>query len=167
VVRRSIITGIVFFSLLAAGFAAGKDFTTVILVRHAEKVSETEKDPILSEAGRKRAAKLAGMLSNSGVGAVYSTPYIRTKDTAAPVAKYFGITTAIVDAKNSAELVKKIQSTDQGKTILVVGHSNTVPEIIHLLGGPKMEEIDERLYDDFFVVTFSEPGHATVLHLKY
>lgn len=125
--------------------------TTVYLVRHAEKEINSGKDPALTDQGEFRANFLAKMFDKIPIDAVYSTDTIRTRDTAGPTAKSQGKTVRIYDARevDYADFLEN----NHGKTVLVVGHSNTIPAFVNgLLGKQKYTELDESAYDNLFVV---------------
>ncbi len=148
--------------------AAGQAPTTIFLVRHAEKAGEpTDRDPELSEAGRERAAALARVLGDAHISAIYSTPYIRTEKTAAPLAEKLGLEVTITPITRTfvADLVVTLQSQHAGETVLVVGHSHTVPQTITALGVP-LENLEEHEYDWLFVVTLVD-GRASLTKLRY
>lgn len=152
--------------------------TTVFLVRHAEKAPNPPEDPPLLEAGSIRSQELARILGNAGIKAIYTSQFLRTKQTAEPLAKQLGIASAAVPIKMSAsnprevsqesikEITEKIYER-AGENALVVGHSNTVPEVIRALGGDVVPTIDEKEFDNLFVVTVYAKGKAKVIHLKY
>ncbi|MBR9988675.1 MAG: histidine phosphatase family protein [Gemmatimonadetes bacterium] len=147
------------FSLFAAGSALAQAGTTVIIVRHAEKVDDSA-DPLLSDAGIVRAHALADALSDAGVSAIVTTQYQRTQHTAAPLGERIGIEPIVVTASgggHAAEVAARVRQLAPG-TIVVVGHSNTVPAIIRALGGPDVGEIPDPAYDHLFVLTLSEAG---------
>jgi broad specificity phosphatase PhoE len=160
--------------------SAGAAFkpTTVFLVRHAEKDTTPPDDPPLNELGRKRSQVLALTLKEAGVKAIYTSQFLRTRQTAAPVATLLGLTPASIPVRMDVrdprrvsdqsirEIVDKIHA-HAGEAALVVGHSNTVPEVIRMLGGNIVPVIDERQFDDLFVVTVYEKGKAKVARLKY
>src|SRR5512140_1322272 len=102
--------------------------TTVILVRHAEKAaaSSMSSDVPLSAAGQQRATELARVLGEAGIAAIYTTPYERTRQTAAPLAAKLGLKPVEIAAgKDYAEqMAKRIREKNVGETVLVVGHSN-------------------------------------------
>ena len=134
---------------VAAKAAAQGAPTIVILVRHAEKAAAPANDPPLTDVGIARARTLAAVLSDASVGAVIATPTVRSRETARPTADALGLTIETVafapvalHAKAVAEAVMK----HSGKTVLVVGHSNTVPAIVAALGGPKMADLCETQY---------------------
>jgi broad specificity phosphatase PhoE len=136
----------------------------IILTRHAERADggaaagatmTQSNDPSLSEAGKARAAKLASMLKDSGIVAIYTTEFRRTVETALPLEDATKVAGQVVAARDMAALIGKLKAHTSG-TVLVVGHSNTVPEIIKALGGPAVT-IDDADYDNMF---FLGPGGA-------
>ncbi len=112
---------------------------TVILTRHAEKAASPAKDPPLTEAGKHRAELLASMLADSGVSAIYITEFQRTQQTAEPLATRAHITPIVISANDTEALVKAIRAHQSG-VVVVVGHSNKLPEIIAALGGAESED---------------------------
>ena len=137
---------------------------TVVLVRHAEKAAAPADNPPLTTEGRQRAEALAKTLSTSGVTSIYVTEYLRTQQTADPLASLLHLTPTRIDAKKTPDLVAAIRVQKDG-VVLVVGHSNTVPEIIAALGGPAIT-IDDGEYDSMFVLTISGK-EVSLLRLKY
>ena len=153
------------FLAMAAG-ASAQAPTTVIVVRHAEKMAEPAADPMLTMAGANRVQALAAMLRDAGVSAVITTQYKRTMMTGAAL----GIPGEVVDARapGHAKLVAdSVLQKHRGRTVLVVGHSNTVPDIVAALGAPKPAPICDEGYDNMFVVTVPVVGAATVTHLHF
>ena len=164
----------------AAGRGAGGEVkaTTVFLVRHAEKADVPGSDPPLSERGRARAEALARLLQSAGVKAVFTSQFQRTQLTAEPLAKRLGVSSAVVPLavktsnprevteESIRELTKRVEA-HAGGAVLIVGHSNSVPDVIRALGGDAVPKIDESSFDDLFVVTVYANGRAKVVHLKY
>lgn len=152
------------FSALANG---GPAITTVILVRHGEKAGPSGDVP-LSEAGVARAAELARVLAGVKFDAVYTTPYHRTRNTAAPVAKQGGLAPVEIATGEgyAAEMAKIVREKHAGGTVLIVGHSNTTRDVIRALGGD-VPEIPDPQYDDLFIVTLVEGAPPKVLSLRY
>jgi broad specificity phosphatase PhoE len=156
----------------------GGKVTTVFLVRHAEKADVPGQDPPLSEAGRLRAEALARLLQSAGVKGIYTSQFLRTRQTAEPLAKRLGVTASSVplSVKTSnqrevsdesvRELTRKVEA-HAGEAVLIVGHSNSIPEVIRMLGGDTVPKIDESKFDDLFVVTVYAGGRAKVVHLRY
>ena len=144
--------------------------TTVILVCHAEKAAEPAADPGLTAAGAERAQALVEMVKDAGVRAIMSTQFQRTRLTAAPVATMLGLAVEIVDARapQHARLVAdSILAKHRGQTVLVVGHSNTVPAIIAALGAPQPPDICDAGYDNIYVVSVPAAGASSVTRMHF
>ncbi len=173
----------VFFSSIGqranASAPPQEDFkvTTIFLVRHAENAAEPRPDPPLLETGVARSELLARILAKSGVKAIYTSQFLRTKATGEPLAKLVGFAGVPITLKLSAsnprevssesiqEIVGKLLQTP-GDNSLVIGHSNSVPAVIKALGGD-VAPIGEKEYDNLFVVTVYAKGKASVTQLKY
>ena len=155
------------FSLFVGYIAAEPAVTTVLLVRHAEKSKTPPDNPVLTEEGKLRAENLIHVLGSAGIKTIYVSQWTRTHLTAEPIAKHLGIKPEQMDAADSKKLADTILTKHAGETVLVVGHSDTVPEIIAALGGPTMSELGEFEFDNLFVLTVYAPGKASVAHLKY
>jgi phosphohistidine phosphatase SixA len=144
---------------------ADEEAAVVYLVRHAEK-SDAGRDPQLSAAGRQRALLLANMLRDAGITRIYSTDFIRTRDTAAPLADLLDAEIGIYDGEDLDELISSLSQS--GARSLVVGHSNTTPELVELLGGESGGEIDEASeYDRLYILTIRNPGEAETVLIRY
>ena len=146
--------------------ASAQPARTVILVRHAERAGCTSPEVGISDMGRCRAELLAGMLADAGVRHIFTTEVARTQQTAAPLARKLSLTPEVVPAKDVDVLVAKLRSAPAGAA-LVVGHSNTVPEIIQRLGGGAVAPIGDSDYDRLFVVTLTGPSQATAVTLHF
>jgi broad specificity phosphatase PhoE len=151
------------FVLLCALVSAATAQSTVFIVRHAEKADAT-KDPDLSEAGRARAEALAKMLKDANITAIYATEFKRTQQTAAPLAKALGITVTTLPAEDSASLIAKLRALNSNS--LVVGHGNTIPDLIKALGISEPINIGDNDYDNLFVVVLAERPQLLRLHYR-
>ncbi len=129
------------------------------LVRHAEKTAERH-DPGLTDAGSVRAIILADKLEDAGLTAIWSTDYKRTRDTAAPVAARLGLEVQLYNPRDLPGFAAQLKA-DPAQVVLVVGHSNTTPWLVSLLGGEPGELIDEAEYDRLYMVDLT--GEASVL----
>ena len=147
------------------GLALSSSFSqsTVFIVRHAEK-ADNSKDAELSEAGHARAEALANMLKDSKISAIYTTEFKRTEQTAAPVAKALGLTVTTLPSENQAALVAKLRTSTANS--LVVGHGNTIPDVIKALGIPEPVNIPDSDYDNLFVVLLGEKPYLIRLHYR-
>jgi broad specificity phosphatase PhoE len=142
--------------------------TTVILVRHAEKVIDpNNSDPDLSPAGQARAQEIVRIFSDAGINAIYATQYKRTQQTVKPLADKLGLPVNQVNSKSTADLLAQIRSQNSGQVVFIAGHNNTVPEIIAALGGPTFPTIPETEFDNLYIVTVYRTGKAKVVKLKY
>lgn len=147
--------------------------TTVVLVRHAEKELSAISDAPLSPEGEKRATRLAQMFGDNEmfgrVQQIYVTNTRRTQQTAAALEQRLNIPGEVVDAKtDSGVLARRVLRENHGAIALVIGHSNTVPEIVAALSGRKdVPPIGEEEYDTLYVVTVPTIGKASVLRMKY
>lgn len=152
--------------------------TTVFLVRHAEKEAEPKQDPSLTKAGVARSEELARLLGAANVKAIYTSQFVRTKQTAEPLTAKTGVNVTVLTLKpnpanlrliaeeSTAEVVNKILQRP-GDSALVIGHSNWIPDVIKMLGGDVVPTIDEQKFDDLFVVTIYSKGKAKVVQMKY
>ena len=175
--RRRRIQIIIIYTAIAVGLAwffESQATTTVIFVRHAEKAAEPADNPGLSNAGKRRAAELARQLVDAdvipglGVDAVYSTPFRRTEETAKPVADALGLPVISYDAADTELFIEDLVREYKGKIILVVGHSNTVPEMIGEMGASKnVPPIAENEYDNIYIVSIPWFGKTKTIRLRY
>ncbi len=138
--------------------------TTVILVRHAERLNDTDTTS-LSPEGRERATELAHTVRDAGVASVFVTEKARTQQTAMPAATLLSLTPVVIPADSTGRLLDSLR-THQGQTVLVVGHGNTLGAILTGLGVHEPVTIARSVYDDMFVVVVS-PSRASLVSLKY
>ena len=147
--------------------------TVVIVVRHAEKAADDPRDPTLSETGQARARALAKALELSGLDAAYSTQYRRTRLTALPAAEAAGIEVQVrpIDGGNAAthadDLARELRALPAGSTALVVGHSNTVPDLVKAISGHDAAPMPESEFDRFTVLVLDADGGARVSTSRY
>ena len=148
---------------VAAQFAVAEP--TIFLARHAEKAEAAAdpKNPDLSAAGRTRAEALGRMLKDAGLVAIFASEYARTQQTAEEVRRASGAAVTIVPAKETAALIDKLTAV-KGNAV-VIGHSNTLPEIIKALGADKAVTIDDSEYDNLFIWNGSAPRE--LIRLRY
>ncbi len=158
------------FTVAAARLGAapvGAAPTTVIMVRHVEKNPHPPGgDAGLSTAGIVRARELARAVSDAGIAAVYATQYARTRLSAEPVAAAIGDSVRGYDANRNDLLAERIRKEHEGRTVLVVGHGDTLPELYAALTGERLagESVG---YDRMFVLTLPEAGGHALVKLRY
>jgi len=142
--------------------------TTVILVRHAEKGATPASDPPLTSQGLQRAESLARMFANTPISAIYTTPYARTRQTAAPLAAAKRLTPIEVEAGRSypQDIVRRVNE-QRGGTFVVVGHSDTTRDVLRAFGFVEAKDIPDSEYDNLYIVTYGPLTEMRVLSLKY
>lgn len=156
------------FLLLAVSLSVQAADLKVIVVRHAEKNSDGTRDPSLTPTGGQRAQVLAQLLSKESLSAIYATQYRRTQLTAGPSANVAHQKIHVRPAGESAEsLAAQIRRDQPQGTVLVVGHSNTVPALVTALSGKTVEAIGDDEYDRYFIVTLPENGEAKLETARY
>ncbi|MCI2228463.1 histidine phosphatase family protein [Polaribacter sp. MSW13] len=142
------------FSLLSS--CTSDDTTTYYLIRHAEKdkTDTTNRNPNLNEKGLERAIKWAERFKNVQIDAVYSTKYNRTLQTGTPTAVSKNLE---IKNYNPSKMYDSIfQKETKGKTVLIVGHSNTTPVFANkILGEKKYKDMDENDNSTLFIVTIN------------
>lgn len=145
--------------------------TSVFVVRHAERADAAAgtapmmaTDPDLSEVGKARAQSLATALKDAGITAIYTTEYKRTKQTGEPLAKALGIQVTAVPAREMPALLEKLKAATAN--VLVIGHSNTVGEVIAGLGVAEPVKLTDSDYDNLFVVVRGEKPTLIRLHFR-
>lgn len=141
----------------------------IIVVRHAEKDTTTSTpDPGLSPAGSARAQRISLRLQTADVQAVYVTGYRRTRATGLPTAQAHGMPVTVYAADGSAgALVNRLRTSHAAGTVLVVGHSNTVPDIVSALCRCAVAPIDESRYDHWYEVRIDAAGAPRLEHVLY
>lgn len=140
--------------------------TTVVLVRHAEKGAEPATDPHLSPAGLVRASMLGSMLAHARVASVYATPFARSQETAAAIASATGAAPKTYDPSDFRACAARILRDEKSRVVVVVGHTNTIPQLIAALGGPAVDPIAETDFDTVFVLTIpGKGGSPSILRL--
>lgn len=137
----------------------------IFVVRHAEKASTGGKDPDLSPEGLKRADALAHMLKDSRITAVFVTEFKRTQETAAPAAGTAQVTPTIVPANDIGALTEKLRASTGNA--LVVGHGNTIPELLKALGIATPVSIPEDDYTEIFAVLLADVPQLLWLHYPF
>ncbi|HYH85434.1 MAG TPA: phosphoglycerate mutase family protein [Pyrinomonadaceae bacterium] len=144
--------------------------TTVLIVRHAEKASDADDSP-LTEAGVQRAQALVRVAEDSGASAVYTSQFKRNHDTAKPLSERLGVAVTEVPVNQSPgdygkTLAGNILEKHSGKTVVVIGHSNTIAATIEGLTG-RAAGVGDVQYGDLFIVTVPPSGPASVIKARF
>lgn len=162
-------------AFLLTALPAAADDQIIFLVRHAEKAATPAAppapttmmadDPPLSAAGQARAAKLAALLASAGVKYIFTTEFRRTRETAAPLARQLKLTPVMAAAKDPTPLLEQVRRLKDN--VLIVGHSNTVPDLLKRLGIKDEITIPDAEYDNLFIVVRPVTGDPTLIRLRY
>lgn len=139
--------------------ANAKAMATYYLVRHAEKQSDGTKNPHLTEQGQQRADYLAQQLSLTNISKIYSTDYHRTQETAKPLSDLLDIKVESYNPSKLEEFAEALKA--QTGRMLIVGHSNTTPNLAAFLSGEDVEAIDESQYENLYQVVLID-GKASL-----
>lgn len=137
--------------------------TIVFVTRHAEKGTEG-KDPDLTAQGQARARMIAAVLKKTGIKNIFSTKTQRTQQTAQPLAALAGVEVQLYEPGKQAAMIEKVK-TLAGPT-LIVGHSNTVPDLVKLLSGKDVPAMPETEYDRLYQLIIEKDGTVTTLLLN-
>ena len=173
--RRRAVTVVVFSlaTLALAWFLESRATTTILFVRHAEtgEAMMAGGDPPLNEIGRARADLLADFLVDvdvvSSVNAIYASEFVRTQQTAAPLAKRLNLDVEIDDHSDVAGFMREVLREHRGEIVLVVSHSDAIPELIEELHGKKGVVFGPDDYDDLYIVTSPSFGRVKTLRMPY
>lgn len=141
-------------------------YTTIILIRHAEKMNDGTKDPALTEKGRARADSLVAILGSQKIDAIYSTAYVRTRSSVTPLAQAKGLAIQSYDASN-LNYLDKILSQHAGGTVVVCGHSNTIPAAANYLVGGSLKNFEDQEYSAILIAVVTEKGKGKLIRLNF
>ena len=137
----------------------------IFIIRHAEKANTADKDPDLSVQGQKRADALAHILKDSQITSVFVTEFKRTQDTAAPTARSAHVSPTMIPANDIGALVEKLRALNGNA--LVVGHGNTIPDLLKALGIATPVSIPEDDYTEIFAVFVGDAAQLLRLHYPF
>ena len=138
----------------------------VVLVRHADRLDQSDDSP-LSPAGEERARRLAAMLKDARITAIYTSQFQRTIKTAEPLARALKIAPVSLPTADREGLVKRIQAEHRDGVVLIVGHERSVPALLKLFGHPEEVTIAPADFGDLFIVVPTGNNRPTVLRLRY
>lgn len=141
--------------------------TTIYIVRHAEK-DTGRVDPPLNAQGLIRARALTAKLKTEKFAGIFSSPYKRTRQTAMPLAQYCGLPVLDYDPDRPDQLVQTINTEYNGRTTLIVGHSNTILPLMEAFGvKPPVSKLNDDDYDLLFKISISKTGEKQLKVMRY
>ncbi len=156
------------FLSIAAMLMLSACTTKYYIVRHAERLNNSADSP-LSTAGNARANILRDSLSGKGIGSIFASTFQRTQQTAQPLATALNLGLTLYKPDTTAGLVARLNKI-RGKSVLVVGHSNTVPDLVLGLSGQSVAPIPETDFDNLYIVKISRgwgSTRRTLVHTTY
>ena len=133
------------------------DCSTFYLIRHAEKVrtNKSDRDPALNEKGIIRALNWKDYFIDKDISKIYSTNYKRTLQTVKPIEEAIGLT-AILYSPSSIDY-KNFISSNKGEIVLIVGHSNTIPDFVNeLINDQVYTQIDDLNNSNLYIVNLCD-----------
>lgn len=140
---------------------------SIFVVRHAEKADPNDPDTPLSPAGGSRAQALKERLSGRHISAVYATEFRRTQQTAKPTADGAGLEVSVIGHTDRSRLIAQALTVPMGSAVLIVGHSNTVPDIVRELSGEAVDGINDNEYDRLYEVVIEADGSKRLVRSTY
>lgn len=150
--------------LVSTGLPAGAQHA-VYLIRHAEKAL-TGTDPALTPEGRQRAADWAEMMRHAGLDAIITSEAMRTRETGAIIGAALGLPQTALPGADITGLVSVLEFDHAAETVLVVGHSNTIPLILDRLGAPNDITIEEDDFANLYVLTRPLSDDPVLIRLR-
>jgi len=151
--------------LLLLSVTAANAAPVIFIVRHAEKASGIGNDPDLSLQGQKRADALARILKDSEIRSVFVTEFKRTQETAAPTARAAHVSPTVIPTNDVRPLAEKLRALNGNA--LVVGHGNTIPDLLKALGIAASVSIPDDDYTEIFVVMVGDAPQLLRLHYPF
>ncbi|MCW3847464.1 histidine phosphatase family protein [Sphingomonas sp. LB-2] len=156
---KLLLTALVAALLGAAALASLPAAQTVYVMRHLN-TPEGERDPDLTEAGKAGAGALVRWFHGKKLTAIYVSDFKRTRQTAEPLAAERGITVKLYDPRDTPGLIAKVRA--EPGPVLVIGHSNTVPDLVEQLGGTRPGPLAHPDFGDIWTVTGGKTDHAKI-----
>jgi len=150
------------FSIFLLLVTGANTAPVVFIVRHAEKASVGGKDPELSLEGQKRADALANILQDAQITVVFVTEFTRTQETAAPTARAAHVNPTVIPANDIGVIAEKLRTLNGNA--LVVGHGNTISDLLKAFGVATAVSIPEDEYPEIFAVVLGDAPQWLRLH---
>lgn len=141
----------------AAAVASLPGAQTVYVMRHLN-TPEGERDPDLTDAGKANAQAVVAWFKGKKLTAIYVSDYKRTRQTAGPLAADRGIAVKVYDPRDTPALIARVKA--ETGPVLIVGHSNTVPDVVEQLGGTRPGPLSHPDFGDIWTIKGGKTAHA-------
>ena len=139
----------------------------IFLLRHTEQAGRGNTNPPLTEAGERRAKRLADVLKDAGIDVIFVTKTKRTTQTGELVEKALNVKVKVHPRKDIDGLITRLHNEHAHDRVLIIGHSRTVPKLLKALGYPVKVKIARSEYDSLFVIVPKSGDEPSVLRLRY
>jgi len=146
-------------AMLAPSPTPAQEAPTRYVMRHLD-TPKGERDPDLLPAGAARAKALVAWFEGKPLAAIFATPYRRTQQTAAPIAAARGLTVQTYDPADTDALIARVKTV--AGPVLIVGHSNTVPDIVAALGGERPGDLAHEDFGDLWTISGGSTRHHRI-----
>lgn len=154
--------------LILSSLSYAQELTTFVLVRHAEKAADGTNNPPLTKQGAERSESLSSLLSNQQITALYATPFKRTQETLGPISDQTELTIQSYEPYSKGEWLATLLDEHSGGTVVIAGHSNTIPLLANaLLGDDTLAQFDEKDYSNLIIVVTEKVGEGKLVRLKF
>jgi len=152
---------------MGASAAPAEAQEAIFLLRHTEQAGRGSTNPPLTEAGERRAKRLADVLKDAGIDVIFVTKTKRTTQTGELVEKALNVKVKVHPRKDIDGLIARLRTEHAQDRVLIVHHSRTVPKLLKAFGYPVKVKIERFEYDSLFVIVPQAKGDPLVLHLRY
>jgi len=164
---RKIFSVSLLLAILGGGTMSAEAQEVIFLVRHTEQAGAGRTDPPLTEAGKERANRLAVILKDAGINQIFVTKWIRTVQTADPIAKSLEVHTKVYERDDVDGFVARLRTEHAQDRVLIIAHSVYVTPLLKVLGHPEAIKIAPPEYDNLFVVIPKIKGNPLVVRIRY
>jgi broad specificity phosphatase PhoE len=164
---RKIFSVSLLLAILGGGTMSAEAQEVIFLVRHTEQAGAGRTDPPLTEAGKERANRLAVILKDAGINQIFITKWIRTVQTADPIAKSLEVHTKVYERDDVDGFVARLRTEHAQDRVLIIAHSLYVTPLLKALGHPEAIKIAPPEYDNLFVVIPKIKGNPLVVRIRY
>jgi broad specificity phosphatase PhoE len=164
---RKIFNVSLLLAILGGGTMSAEAQEVIFLVRHTEQAGAGRTDPPLTETGKERAKRLAVILKDAGIDHIFITKWIRTVQTADPIAKSLEVHTEVYERDDVDGFVARLRTEHAQDRVLIIAHSLYIAPLLKALGHPEAIKIAPLEYDNLFVVIPKINGNPLVVRIRY
>jgi broad specificity phosphatase PhoE len=164
---RKIFSVSLLLAILGGGTMSAEAQEVIFLVRHTEQAGAGRTDPPLTEAGKERAKRLAVILKDAGINQIFVTKWIRTMQTAEPIAKSLEVHTKLYERDDVDGFVARLRTEHVQDRVLIIAHSLSVTPLLKALGHPEAIKVAPLEYDNLFMVIPKNKSNPLAVRIRY